>query len=348
MLIALIETTLGDDVFREDETTKRFESEVARLLGHEEGCFVTTGTMANQLALRGLLYQPPYGILCDASAHIVNYEGAGPAHTCGASVQAISPGNGRYLTVEDVELHAIVTDDVHRCPTRVVSLENTCAGMILPLSDVAAVSKWSRARNIKLHLDGARLWEAVATGAGSAKQYGQLFDCVTVDFSKGLGAPMGAMIVGNAELIHQIRRVRKNIGGGLRQAGVLSSMAQAALKENFGGDEFTNARLREVHEMAKEISNSWMLKGGKLLLPTETNQVWLDLDAVDIKVDDFNKLGMQHGIKLNGRRIVVHNQVSLNALSRLDEVFEEIFKVTTRVSDRHSELQGVAALRQID
>lgn len=322
MLEALINTTLGDDVFREDTTTTQFERNVAKMLGHEAGCFVVTGTMANQLALRALLHQPPYAVLCDAKAHIINYEGAGPALMCSALVQPIQPTNGMYLTAEDVVAHAITTDDIHKCPTKVISLENTCAGMAVPLDEMEKIRQWTREHDIQIHLDGARLWEAAAASEIPLEQYGALADCVAVDFSKGLGAPMGAMVLGKAETIHQVRRIRKSTGGGLRQAGVLSSMAWAALQENFD-----KPRIRGVHKMAADMSKRWTSRGGKMLYPTETNQLWVDLAVLSVSSEDFIQMGRQHGLILDGPRIVFHNQIGTEAVSDLGKMFDKLLAV---------------------
>ncbi|KAL9588994.1 MAG: hypothetical protein Q9203_002209 [Teloschistes exilis] len=292
MLLAAIETTLGDDVFREDTTTTQFEHEIARLLGKEDGCLAVTGTMANQLGIRALLHQvPPYAVLCDAKAHLFNLEGGGPAMMCGALVQPVFPRNRKYLTIADIDRQAVVSDDVHKCPTRVISLENTCAGMIVPLDELKKISEWAKRNQVQIHLDGARLWEAVAAGGASLHAYCSLVDCVTVDFTKGLAAPMGSMVLGDAEVIRQVRRLRKSIGGGMRQAGVVSAMAWAALKENWGDGNSAGSKMREVHHTAKQVEAMWASRGGKVLHSTESNQIWLDLNAAGVDPGEFNRIG---------------------------------------------------------
>jgi threonine aldolase len=211
MLAAIVNTSLRDDVFGEDATTMEFESDIAMRCGLEVGLFTITGTMANQLGLRTLLTQPPHAILANAQAHILTDEAGGPAFMSGAMIQAVEPSNGKYLTLEDIEANPVLTDNIHKCPTRVVALGNTISGVIVPLSEMKRISEWARKNDVKLHLDGARLFEAVATGAGSLRDYCQLVDTVTLDFSKDLGAPMGAMLLDGKQHITQARRIRKSI-----------------------------------------------------------------------------------------------------------------------------------------
>jgi threonine aldolase len=323
MLAAIVNTSLRDDVFGEDTTTIEFESDIAARCGQDAGLFTITGTMANQLGLRTLLTQPPHAILANAQAHILTNEAGGPAFMSGAMIQAIEPSNGKYLTLEDIEANAVLTDNVHKCPTRVVALENTISGVIVPLSEVIRIGRWAHRNDIKLHLDGARLFEAVAAGAGTLREFCQAVDTITLDFSKGLGAPMGAMLLGKKEHIAQARWIRKSIGGGMRQAGVLSAAARAAVEEQFGpGDRGQAAKLIRVHDMAKEIGKMWERRGGKVTKDIETNQVWIDLHALGIKSDEWNEIGRFHGVKLDGPRLVLHHQISEEAIHKLELVFD--------------------------
>ncbi|CAI4216646.1 unnamed protein product [Parascedosporium putredinis] len=184
MLAAVQSCTLLDDVFQESSTTNDLESHVAALAGKEAGLFVLSGTMGNQLALRALLTQPPHGVLCDKRSHIVNYEAGGVSSLTGAMVTSILPENGIHLTLEEIQREAVVSDDLHDCPTRVISLENTLNGMIMPLSEIKRIAAWAREHGIHMHCDGARLWEAVAAGAGSLAEFCAEFDTVSLCFSK--------------------------------------------------------------------------------------------------------------------------------------------------------------------
>lgn len=325
MLQAIARTTLHDDVYGEDATTRNFEQEMAMKCGHESAAFVLSGTMANQLAVRSLLHQPPHAILADASAHIIHWEAGGIAHWSGAMVQAIRPKNGLYLTLEDVKKHANITDDVHKCPTRVISIENTCSGVIVPLEELQRIKEWASAHGISIHIDGARLWEAVSAGAGSLEEFGRCCDVLTVDFSKNLGAPMGAMVLGPYELIKRLRRLRKSIGGGMRQAGVLAAAARQAVVENFGlGTQDSRSVLASSRTMASEIGKMWTMRGGIVLKPIETNMVWLDLKGCGVETSEWNETGRQKGIKLDGKRIVLHHQISELAMKRLGAVMDEV------------------------
>ncbi|UPX11235.1 Low-specificity L-threonine aldolase [Ascochyta rabiei] len=335
MLAAIVNTTLRDDVFREDTTTMDLESDMAARCGQAAGLFVITGTMANQLALRTLLTQPPHAILADARAHILTHEAGGPAFMSGAMVQAVVPSNGKYLTVEDIEASAVLSDNVHRCPTRVIALENTIGGCIVPLSEMIKISRWARKNGVKIHLDGARLFEAVAAGAGSLRTYCQLVDTVTVDFSKNLGAPMGAMLLGNSEHIAQARWIRKSIGGGMRQAGVLSAAARVAVEEQFGPGEHGDAgKLREVHRAAKQVGEMWQSRGGKLTKDIETNQVWIDLRVLGISSEEWNDIGKSQGISLDGPRIVLHHQIAAEAIHRLGRAFDIVMSRAAERKDK--------------
>ncbi|KAL2869762.1 pyridoxal phosphate-dependent transferase [Aspergillus lucknowensis] len=333
MLAAMATTTLGDDVFQEDETTTAFESLMATQCGHEAAAFVLSGTMANQLSIRTLLAQPPpCGVLVDARAHMIHFEGGSIGMNSGASVRTVRPSNGRYMVLEDIVARAIVTDDVHKCPTKVLSIENTAGGSVVPVAELRRISEWARGNEIKVHMDGARLFEAVATGAGSLWDYCTLCDMVSLDFSKNLGAPMGAMVLGSARDIAQLRRIRKSIGGGMRQSGPLAAAAQFALFEQFGrGPWGSQGKLRAVHALAKRVGDMWVELGGELLREVETNQVWLNLGKVGVDTERWNELGQKHGLKLDGRRIVLHHQISTEAVAKLGLVFREALRVGPRL-----------------
>ncbi|OLN94322.1 Low-specificity L-threonine aldolase [Colletotrichum chlorophyti] len=325
MLTAIQTCSLLDDVFVEDPTTMELESHVASLAGKEAALLVLSGTMGNQLALRSLLTQPPYSVLCDHRAHIIKYEAGGVASLCGAMVKPVVPRNGNYLALEDIVANADVDDDVHTCPTRVISLENTLNGMIMPLTEVKRIAEFARKHGIRLHCDGARLWEAVASGAGSLSEYCSLFDTVSLCFSKGLGAPIGSILVGTAEHIKHARWVRKSIGGGLRQSGVVAAPARVAVDETFGkGPNGEGGLLKTSHDAAKKIEKLWNDLGGKLVHPVDTNMCWLDLDNAGCSSEAFIAFGKEVGLKLIGNRLVVHYQIAQNldeVLPRLEQVF---------------------------
>ncbi|RYO85769.1 hypothetical protein DL766_008544 [Monosporascus sp. MC13-8B] len=328
MLAAIQQTTLLDDVLEEDPTTAELEAHVADLAGKEAGLFVLSGTMGNQIALRSLLTQPPYGVLCDHRSHIIKYEAGGVSSLTGAMVQPIAPSNGLYLTLEDVSAHAVLDDgDVHACPTRVVSLENPVNGLVTPLSETRRISAWARARGLRLHCDGARLWEAVAAadGAASLRDFAACFDTVSLCFSKGLGAPVGSAVVGTAPLIRHARRVRKALGGGLRQSGVVAAPARVAVDVTFGrGPGGEGGLLRATHETARRVARTWEALGGRLAAPVHTNMVWLDLGSLGCGAARFEELGREAGLRLAGNRIITHYQIGEEAVRRLEGVFRRV------------------------
>ncbi|KAJ5091122.1 Aromatic amino acid beta-eliminating lyase/threonine aldolase [Penicillium alfredii] len=323
MLDAICQTTLLDDVFNEDPVTNSLHSYVAERTKHEAALLVLSGTMGNQVSVRSHLAQPPYAVLCDHRSHIICYEAGGVSSWTGATVQTVIPKNGIHLTLEDIKKHAILDDNIHHCPTKLISLENTLDGMIMPLSEARRITEWAHANDIKVHLDGARLWEAVVAGAGSLDDFTSLFDSVSLCFSKGLGAPIGSMIVGSHEFIKKARWFRKSIGGGARQTGVIAAAARVALEETFGSDpNGSTGKLLPAHSKAKRVADLWTSRGGKLQSPLHTNMVWLDLEASGLGWNDLAEIGQEKGLRLLGNRVVVHYQVSDEAIARLEKVFD--------------------------
>ena len=286
-----------------------------------------SGTMANQLAIAALCQSPPHAVLADASAHIVNFEAGGIACLAGAIVQPVCPANGLYLTLDDIRKHAKIEASVpiEVCPTKVVSLENTAHGNVIPLAELRAIKDWASRKGVLVHMDGARIWHAAAAGNASLADIADCTDAMTLSFAKGIGAPIGAMVVGSAALICQVKRLRQSIGGGVRKAGVLAAAAREAILENFGpGGTDVTGTLCVAHALAKEVSRMWTGRGGKLLRPTETNMVWLDLEAAGTSADVFCKLGMESGILLAGPRIVLHHQISADAMASMEHIFDDL------------------------
>ncbi|SPQ17816.1 e0ba1df1-5ebb-44ee-a2ad-20f47573167e [Thermothielavioides terrestris] len=348
MLAAIQSCTLLDDVFNEDPTTMDLESHCAALTGKEAGLFVLSGTMGNQLALRSLLTQPPHGVLCDYRSHIVKYEAGGVATLTGALVKTVVPKNGVYLTLEDIKANVYLDDDVHTCPTRVISLENTLNGMIMPLQEVRRISAFARQHGLKMHCDGARLWEVAASGAGSLVDFASCFDTVSLCFSKGLGAPIGSILVGSKDVIKHARWVRKSIGGGLRQSGVVTAAARVAVDETFGkGPNGEGGLLRNTHVLAQEVSKMWTDLGGKLVHPVHTNMVWLDLDDANCTGARFEALGREAGLKLLGGRLVIHYQIYQNrdfVIPRLANIFKAVLGGRGQSGGSHASQDGETSM----
>ncbi|KAL4806336.1 pyridoxal phosphate-dependent transferase [Aspergillus unguis] len=327
MLEAICQTTLLDDVFGEDPVTNELQDYVAKRTNHEAGLLVYSGTMGNQVAIRTHLKEPPYSVVCDYRSHIICYEAGGVSAWTGATVIPVVPNNSTYLTLEDVQKRVVISDNVHTCPTKLISLENTLDGMIMPLEEVRRITEWAHKNGIKVHLDGARLWEAAASGAGSLSEYTGLFDSVSLCFSKGLGAPIGSIVVGSNDFIKKARWFRKSIGGGARQTGILAAAAKVALDQTFGTDpQGQSGKLRETHINAKRIAKLWESRGGKLAYPVQTNMVWLNIEASGLGPNDLAEAGKEKGLQLLGNRIVVHYQVSDDAINRLEQVFDSVLK----------------------
>lgn len=321
MLEAITSTTLLDDVFQDDPTTNNLETFIADLTGKEAALLVLSGTMGNQVSIRAHLQGPPHSVVTDYRSHILEWEAGGVASLCGALVKPVIPNNGAYVTLEDVKKHVVLSDDIHACPTKLISLENTLAGIVLPLAEAQRISAWAREKGVLMHCDGARLWEAVAAGAGSLKDYCACFDSVSLCFSKGLGAPIGSIIVGTKAFRERSRWVRKSIGGGLRQAGVVTAAARVAVEDTFLGGKLTAS-----HDRARQIEDMWKSMGGKTANPVETNMVWLDLEAAAIDKDDFIRQAEKAGLRTMGGRLVVHYQIGDEAVKRLETLFQSLLQ----------------------
>ncbi|KAE8146892.1 l-allo-threonine aldolase [Aspergillus avenaceus] len=330
MLEAIVHTTLGDCTAEEDKTTVAFQSYVADLVGHEAALLVMSGTMGNQVALRTILRTPPHAILADHRGHIATLEGGGATSICGAMVKPIVPANGHHLTLPDIQQQCILRETVFDCPTRVISLENPIAGTIMPLHDMRAISHWARAQSppIHMHLDGARLWEAVAAGACKLREAGECFDSIQLCLTKGLGAPLGSVITGSSSFIKRAKWSRHLLGGGIRTSGIITAPAKVAIRDVFFGGKISLAQ-----DKARRAARLWQDLGGKLQLPTETNMVWLDLPASGVERDEFYALGRQLNLKVSNSlfvgRLIFHYQVSDAAFTRLCDLFKAVLKDRT-------------------
>ena len=268
---AMVEAELGDDMFGEDPTVNRLEERVAGLLGMEAAMFVPSGSMSNQLALR-LQLRPGDEILCEQHSHLVLYETGGPAAHSGAMCQTI-PGRNGVLDVEDFR-GRLRPEGIHTPRTRLVALENThnrANGAVLPLANIERIGNWAKEHKLARHLDGARLWNAhVKTGVPLA-EYAKHFDTVSLCFSKGLGAPVGSILVGPRDLLKfDGRRLRKLFGGAMRQAGVLAAAALHALDHHLErlADDHANAQTLAV---ALEATGKFELQAAEI----QTNILWI-------------------------------------------------------------------------
>lgn len=325
MVASLATTTLGDSVYNEDGTTIELETKVAALAGKEAGLFCVSGTLLNQIGLRTHLFQPPHAVLCDRRSHIYVHEAGGLPTLSQALVHAVVPKNGIHLTLEDDILPNYVPDDgeIHGCPTKVISLENTLHGMLFPLEEIKKISAFCRANNVRLHLDGARLWNASAATRISISEYCSYFDSVSLCLSKTLGAPVGSVLVGPRKFIAKANHFRKQNGGGIRQAGLLALMAIVAIDENF-------PKLQQTHARAQELGHFCESHGAVLEHPVHTNFVFIDIAASRINSDFFTLACARHNVKAYGSRIAFHYQVTDKGVENLKKALYETLEEAKR------------------
>lgn len=320
MLEAMMRAEVGDDIFEEDPTVRRLEQLSAAMFGMEAALYCTSGTMANQLALN-VSTSPQDEIICDRLSHIYYYEAAGPAFLSGLSMRMIDGDRGR-LRVEDI-LDNINPDNIHQPPTRLVSLENTHnkgGGSVYPKGHIKALSDAARSKGLGVHLDGARIFHALAVTGETPKEIGAAVDTLSVCLSKGLGAPVGSMLISTREHIHRARRVRKALGGGMRQAGYLAAAGIYALEHNIG-------RLSEDHRRAKKTEDT--LKECSYVtdvLPVETNIVVFALRP-DISVQDFLGYLSSNGVRAlqfgkHSVRFVLHLEITDADVERVGRVLK--------------------------
>lgn len=265
MLQAMASAPVGDDVFGDDPTVAALEAETARMLGKEAAVFVTSGTLSNSLALRTHV-GPLQEVLCDHRAHIHTWE-VGGIHASGAAVVAAVPAYPGFLSAADVHNQTRADNCLYHQPvTKLLSLENTLNGSVMPLRQLVEATDAARTLGLSTHLDGARLWNAIAASGVSAAEYAAPFDTVSVCLSKGLGAPIGSILVGSHGQLDEARHYRKLLGGGWRQAGLLAAAGRYALAHH-------RHRIAEDHESAAELADG--LTGlGFVVQPPQTNMVW--------------------------------------------------------------------------
>jgi len=290
MLDFMMSAKVGDDVFKNDESTNALEEKVARFFNKEAALFFPSGTMANQTAIK-LHTEPGDQVICDHYSHIYNYEGGGASFNSGVSCKLIKGDRGR-IAAEQVKQAINPPDFYHSPRTRLVSLENTTnkgGGACYELQEIKAIKEVCTSHGLAFHLDGARLWNALVAKNHDPKEYGAQFDTISVCFSKGLGAPIGSALLGSKAFIDKALRIRKILGGGMRQVGYLASAASFAMDHHF-------ERLAIDHRKAKELSTALSaIKWVKSVEPTETNIVIFNIDTENSTAEDIiQKFKAQH------------------------------------------------------
>jgi threonine aldolase len=319
---AMLSAPVGDDVFGEDPTINKLEQLTAEMFGKEAAIFAPSGTMTNQIAIK-IHTSAPGEVICDELSHIYKYEGGGIGFNSGLSVRLLKGNRGR-LTANQIEEN-INPDDVHLPPTQLISLENTCnkgGGSIYELSEMQAIAQVAKKHNLPLHLDGARIFNAIVEKDYTTKDIGKIFDTISVCLSKGLGCPVGSVLVGDAKTIKKARRIRKIFGGGMRQAGILAAAGIYALENNI-------SRLKDDHIRAKAIGEA-LNKASfvKDIMPIDTNIVVFyvhdDFTPEEIleKLKEKNILAMKFGPQMI--RMVTHLNFNDEQLNYLTDILKKM------------------------
>jgi len=322
MLAYMQAAPVGDDVFGEDPSINALEAKTASLFGMEAGLFCPSGTMTNQLAIKTHT-QAGDEVICEELSHIYQYEGGGIASNSGASVKLLRGNRGR-ITADQV-LAAIHPEDVHKPISKLVSLENTCnrgGGACYDFSEIEAIQKVAKSNGLGLHLDGARIFNAIVHKKEDPTQYGKVFDSISICLSKGLGAPVGSVLLGATPFIKKARRWRKVFGGGMRQAGSLAAAGIYALDNHV-------ERLKEDHAKALEIKTALLKKDFvKEIFEVETNIVIAHIEgkynatqlAAALKEKNILVIAMTPALI----RFVVHLDITNEMLASTIETIEKL------------------------
>lgn len=308
MLEFMFNAPIGDDVFQEDPTVNELQEFVAAYFGKEAAVFCSSGTQTNQIAIN-VHVKPGGEVICHEESHIYKYEGGGIAKNSGASVRLL-PGSRGRLTVETIQ-KAVNADDIHFPVTALVSLEDTAnrgGGAVYDFEEIKKIATFCREKGLPLHLDGARLMNALTVNKVDPKVYAAQFDSISLCLSKGLGAPVGSLLLGTKEFIHKARRVRKVMGGGMRQAGIIAAGGLFAMQNNVD-------RLKQDHARAQLIGDTlqkqaWVSE----VFPVETNIVVCCLkmeEQKEIVIQEFKEQGILVSSFGDGMiRLVVHLDIN--------------------------------------
>jgi threonine aldolase len=322
MLDAMMSAKVGDDVFGEDETVNALEVKLASMFNMEAALFCPSGTMSNQIAIK-CFTQPMDEVICDQTAHVYRYEGGGIAYNSMASVRLLNGERG-ILTPEMIEPE-INADNIHYPNSSLVVLENTVnkgGGKCYKLEQIEPIHNLCAIKNIKLHLDGARIFNALVATGDKAQSYGKYFDGISVCLSKGLGAPVGSVFLSNAATIKKGTKIRKVLGGGMRQAGFLAAAGIYALDHHIN-------RLADDHQHAKALADALSKTNFvSFVMPVETNIVLFDVIA-NLKSDTVVKVLAANGILCNSTsdrtiRFVTHLDISSTMVDQAIEIISNL------------------------
>jgi threonine aldolase len=322
MMDAMFSAPVGDDVFSEDPTINELQQFAAKMFGKEDALFCSSGTQTNQIAIN-VHVQPGSEVICHEESHIYKYEGGGIAKNSGASVRLLQGDRGR-LTVDSIAKW-VNPDDVHFPTTQLVSLEDTAnrgGGAIYDFTEIQKIKKFCVANNLPLHLDGARLMNALVETKIDPKVYADEFDSISLCLSKGLGAPVGSVLIGTKDFIKKARRVRKVFGGGMRQAGIIAAGGLYALKNNVD-------RLLIDHQHARQLEQTLnQLIWVKEVISVETNIVVAIINNPSKRDEIISKLAEQ-GVRVMAfgegmLRLVTHLDVSSNEIDQTCEILRKL------------------------
>jgi threonine aldolase len=311
MFDAMTAADTGDDVYGEDPTVNRLEAELAKRLGFAAALFVPTGTMSNLLGLMAHCERGDEYIV-GQQAHTYKYEGGGAAVLGSIQPQPLEVQADGSLDLDQVAA-AIKPDDFHFARTRLLALENTMQGKVLPLEYLARARRFTQDKGLQLHLDGARLYNAAVKLGVDAREITQYFDSVSVCLSKGLGAPVGSVLCGSEQLIGKARRLRKMVGGGMRQAGLLAAAGLYALDHNV-------ERLADDHANAQLLADG-LREAGFIVEPVQTNMVYVQMGD---KAEAIKAFAGERGIKLSSAarlRMVTHMDVNRSQIEQVIATF---------------------------
>lgn len=318
MRASMASAVCGDEGYRTDEPTLHLEEVVAQLTGKEAALFCPSGTQANQLALH-VHTRPtavPVSVLCDVRSHVHTSEMGGIAYHSRATTLPVVPHNRHHLTLEDIAPFCESQDPYMPTHVRVISLENTLQGTIFPQSEIERISAFAQQHGILMHLDGARLWNAWAETGVSLAELCRPFDTVSLCLSKGIGAPVGSILVGPADTLYAVRLHRKLFGGTMRQTGILAAAAHVALHEN-------TQHLRQTHSLARRVASRLQDHGVTITMPVETNMVFFDVTSAGIDGETFRRraAALDPPIQIGASRLVIHYLTHHDLPERLASLF---------------------------
>lgn len=324
MLQFMMKAKVGDDVFGEDPSVNQLQEKIAHMFGKEAALFCPSGTMTNQIAIK-VHTQPLDELICDESSHVYQYETGGYAFHSGVAVNLLKGDNGK-ITSSQIEKAIKPTKDwlPH---SKLVVLENTCnkgGGSYYTLEEIMPISQLCKDRGLKLHLDGARLFNALVETSETPYDWGQQFDSLSICFSKGLGAPVGSILISDEQTIHQARRFRKVMGGGMRQAGILAAACEYALNNHVEKLKIDNDRAKVVGHLLQTFSKVDYIK------PVFTNILIFKLkdNYTDVEIlEDLKKQGILAApFGENTLRFVFHSDISESMFTHLLKVLPEALK----------------------